>query len=215
MTEDQNFAAQLMQARTRIAMLEGQVANLGRVARNLTPLKTIEGGCVIIGPVGWGQLQEELEKTEGGRLPDIRHVLMAVQAGDISTGRANEIIRAIMSGGDYFLPAPSGENENRALAEMREGEAPTDTICRLLEQVEDLKCSVVAFGAIHAVRHAEMHQLPPGHIYAVHYDILKNAGARMDDFARYDPPKPQPQEDRAAEFLKAERGSLPGFDLDL
>lgn len=54
-------------------------------------------------------------------------------------------------------------------------------------EIADLKTSIVAFGAIHAVNDAKTWGLPDGHIRAHFYDILKTAGARMDDFTRVQP----------------------------
>lgn len=54
----------------------------------------------------------------------------------------------------------------------------------ILAEIEDLRCSVVAFGAPAMVEYANMHNLPRGHLHPQHYDILKRAGAWMDDFTR-------------------------------
>lgn len=53
-----------------------------------------------------------------------------------------------------------------------------------LAEIEDLRTSVIAFGAPWAVKYAEDWGLPPKHLDPRHYDILKRAGARMDDFIR-------------------------------
>lgn len=59
---------------------------------------------------------------------------------------------------------------------------------RRVEELEaendDLKSSVIAFGGPWAVKYAEEFGLPPGHLHPTHYDILQNAGARMDGFSR-------------------------------
>lgn len=52
-------------------------------------------------------------------------------------------------------------------------------------ELDDLRTSVVAFGAPWAATYARDHGLPDGHLHAVHYDALKLAGARMDDFTRH------------------------------
>lgn len=57
---------------------------------------------------------------------------------------------------------------------------------RLRAEVADLRVSVVAFCSIHAVEHAKAHGLPKNHIFARHWDILERAGARMDDFKRWE-----------------------------
>ena len=51
-------------------------------------------------------------------------------------------------------------------------------------EIRDLRLSVLSFGVIYMVPYAKSLGLPPGHLVAEHYDILKKAGARMDDFTR-------------------------------
>lgn len=55
---------------------------------------------------------------------------------------------------------------------------------RLTAENADLKNSVVAFCAPWAVRYADDHGMPEGHLHPTHYDILANAGARMAHFTR-------------------------------
>lgn len=55
---------------------------------------------------------------------------------------------------------------------------------RLTAENADLKNSVVTFCAPWAVRYAEDHGMPEGHLHPTHYDILANAGARMAHFTR-------------------------------
>lgn len=55
---------------------------------------------------------------------------------------------------------------------------------KLVHEIDDLRTSVIAFGGPWAVKYAEEWGLPPKHLDPRHYDILKNAGARMDDFIR-------------------------------
>lgn len=62
------------------------------------------------------------------------------------------------------------------IARVRELEAET----------ADLKTSVVAFCAPWAVTYARSFGRPQGELHPAHYDILKKAGARMDDFRRGD-----------------------------
>ena len=57
---------------------------------------------------------------------------------------------------------------------------------RLRAENADLKNSVIAFCGPWAVQHARERGLPCGTLYALHYDILANAGARMADFKRGD-----------------------------
>jgi hypothetical protein len=66
------------------------------------------------------------------------------------------------------------------------GEA-ADEIIRLRAENADLRVSVVAFGAPWAVQDAQDWGAPPKHIHHTHYDILARAGARMDDFTRWEP----------------------------
>ena len=54
-------------------------------------------------------------------------------------------------------------------------------------EINDLRCSVIAFGAAWAAVYARNHGLPDGHLSSIHYDILAGAGARMDDFIRVEP----------------------------
>jgi hypothetical protein len=66
-------------------------------------------------------------------------------------------------------------------------------IDRQAAEIADLKVSVAVFCAPVAVNRASSLGLPKNHIEAHYYDILENAGARMDDFVRYDPTKGQQQ----------------------
>lgn len=52
-------------------------------------------------------------------------------------------------------------------------------------EIEDLRISVIAFGAPTMVEDARLHGLPKGHLWPSDYDILARAGARMDDFVRH------------------------------
>ena len=54
----------------------------------------------------------------------------------------------------------------------------------LRAEVADLKISVIAFGAPAAARYACEFGFSENHMHPAHYDILKSAGARMDDFVR-------------------------------
>lgn len=56
----------------------------------------------------------------------------------------------------------------------------------LLAEIADLRLSVIAFGAPVMVEWAREAGYPKGHLYPSHYDILKRAGARMDDFVRHE-----------------------------
>ncbi len=51
-------------------------------------------------------------------------------------------------------------------------------------EIADLKLSVIAFAAPHAVCWSAERGFPPGHLHPTHYDILAKAGARMDSFTR-------------------------------
>jgi hypothetical protein len=61
-----------------------------------------------------------------------------------------------------------------------------DRLAALEAENADLKSSVVAFGGPWAVQFAKMHGLPDKYLHQTHYDILKAAGARMDDFIRHE-----------------------------
>lgn len=52
------------------------------------------------------------------------------------------------------------------------------------KEIERLRSEVITFGALWAAQYARDHRLPDGHLYAVHYDALQRAGARMVNFTR-------------------------------
>lgn len=91
--------------------------------------------------------------------------------GRNSTSRAKSILRALCA------TIPGGEAALMALVNEEAVVVPK-------ADWDDMKLSVVAFGAPWAVSHARDHGLPKGHLAAEHYDILKKAGARMDAFTR-------------------------------
>lgn len=80
--------------------------------------------------------------------------------------------------------APALRDTVAALADLADAQA--QEIARLKDENADLKTSVVAFGAVHAVTYAKQWGLPDGHLHPHHYDILEKAGARMVDFTRAD-----------------------------
>ena len=53
-------------------------------------------------------------------------------------------------------------------------------------RIAELKQSVTAFCGPHAVNYAREHGLPDRHLHPTHYDLLRDCGARMDDFVRAD-----------------------------
>jgi hypothetical protein len=53
-------------------------------------------------------------------------------------------------------------------------------------EIADLRVSLIAFAAPSMVMWARDNGLPPGHLFAPHYDLLAKAGARMTDFTRGD-----------------------------
>jgi hypothetical protein len=55
---------------------------------------------------------------------------------------------------------------------------------KLAGQLADARQSVIAFGSVYAVRYAADFGYPEGHLNPIHYDILAEAGARMDSFTR-------------------------------
>ena len=76
------------------------------------------------------------------------------------------------------------EERHRAmLAVLAEKDAEIE---RLRAEIADLKISIIAFGCPPMMEWAKMHALPKNALYADHYDILQRAGARMDDFTRWD-----------------------------
>ena len=61
------------------------------------------------------------------------------------------------------------------------------TTLALLDELAELRSAIITFCAPWAVTYSKMMGLPPGHIYAAHYDLLEKCGARMVDFVRYEP----------------------------
>jgi hypothetical protein len=55
---------------------------------------------------------------------------------------------------------------------------------RLVEELADARLSVVAFAGPWAVQYAKDFGLNDGELHPAHYDLLRAAGARMDDFSR-------------------------------
>lgn len=54
----------------------------------------------------------------------------------------------------------------------------------LVEEIADLKLSVIAFAATVAVDYAKAMGFPEGHLHPTHYDLLERCGGRMDSFTR-------------------------------
>lgn len=81
---------------------------------------------------------------------------------------------------------PTGSALPQAWPEADLADALAQEIARIKDENADLKTSVVAFGAVHAVAYAKQWGLPDGHLHPHHYDILEKAGARMVDFTRAD-----------------------------
>lgn len=89
--------------------------------------------------------------------------------------------------GPGILDTPEGKAIFSDLLEVRPGHNLGGGLVAVsAADLEDLKTSVVAFGAPHAVIYARDHGLPDGHIFRTHYDALKLAGGRMDDFTPVD-----------------------------
>lgn len=59
-----------------------------------------------------------------------------------------------------------------------------DDMLKLLNERDDLRRAVVAYGILWMVPYAREHGLPPGYLHPQHYDELERAGARMDSFKR-------------------------------
>lgn len=55
-------------------------------------------------------------------------------------------------------------------------------------QIAELKQTVIAFCGPWAASYARERGLPDRHLYHTHYDILKDCGARVDDFVRAEVP---------------------------
>lgn len=104
-------------------------------------------------------------------------------------------LHAVLSGGRSFnrqLAAQARDELRRmqqvidALAEDASHAADLAAENEALKaRVEDLKTSVLAFCAPHAVMVAEREGLPPRHLRAHEYDILEDAGARLVDYTRH------------------------------
>lgn len=77
----------------------------------------------------------------------------------------------------------SRRGEQLETAEAERDAAVAD-VERLREALVDANHSVVAFCAPWAVTYAREHGLADGFLFARHYDILAEAGARMTDFTR-------------------------------
>ncbi len=73
-------------------------------------------------------------------------------------------------------------NEKKAAADFIE--SLVSQVEKITAEMDDLKSSVIAFGAPWCVQYAKDHGLPDHHLDPVHYDCLKRAGARMDSFTR-------------------------------
>lgn len=96
-----------------------------------------------------------------------------------------EAARSIVAEFDESFFAHRKQFLRDALSEMADlADAQAQEIARLKAENADLKTSVVAFGAVHAVTYAKQWGLPDGHLHPHHYDILEKAGARMVDFTR-------------------------------
>jgi hypothetical protein len=60
------------------------------------------------------------------------------------------------------------------------------------EEVAKWKQNFIAFAIVHAGQYGKDHFGKEGRLHFLHYDLLKEAGARMDDFKRYgDPAQPK------------------------
>lgn len=74
--------------------------------------------------------------------------------------------------------------EARAVKAEAERDAANAARLAAEGEIADLKLSVIAFAAPHAVCWSAERGFPPGHLHPTHYDILAKAGARMDSFTR-------------------------------
>lgn len=67
------------------------------------------------------------------------------------------------------------------MSALRQGQ---ERIERLEAENARLRQDVIAFAGPWAANYAREHDLPKGHLHPDHYDILANAGARMDSWTR-------------------------------
>ena len=74
--------------------------------------------------------------------------------------------------------------EIRALSDQPD--STDEGLAELLRENAELRQNVIAFCAPWAFSYARDCGLPDGHLHPIHYDILKNAGGRMDSFVRGD-----------------------------
>lgn len=119
----------------------------------------------------------------GGALADLGRALNRTSLDDadfvlgtIASGleRATCHIRGV----PYGMPS---EAEKKAVAEA---DSLRVRVEQMEKEIEELRIEVLAFGAPYAVQYAKEHGRPEMHLHPAHYDALKNAGGRMDDFVR-------------------------------
>lgn len=94
----------------------------------------------------------------------------AERYADETHGASMETAREIAREAIASMPIAALRAENEALRAER----------------DDLRDSVIAFGAPWAVAYAKDFGLAEGELHPTHYDILANAGAHMVDFKRAD-----------------------------
>lgn len=109
---------------------------------------------------------------------------------------SDEIIDHAIKGGKTWTPDVTGERPIEKLCVSHDRHYQrTDELLRAnnvnverrrLATIEiiELKSSVVAFGVLVAAKYAKDNEWPDGEIHPTHYDILEDAGARMNDFTR-------------------------------
>lgn len=80
----------------------------------------------------------------------------------------------------------------RSRLDVVEQSGVVSDLAALLDYVEELRHTVIAFAGPFAVRYSDLHGLGKDTLHPQHYDLLKDCGARMFDFIRADLAAPDP-----------------------
>jgi hypothetical protein len=118
--------------------------------------------------------RDELKRIEGIHLDQMRD--MAVNA----MRREEELdeLREELADLQMQLDASCNAEELRQVREERD---------ELRQDKKRLRKMVCAHLPPHAMKYAKEHRLPDGFLYYTHFDDMKEAGCRMDDFGRFHP----------------------------
>jgi hypothetical protein len=99
----------------------------------------------------------------------------------------NDLIERLR-GGLVWFPDTDMPDVYATEAAMTEAAAHIEALAERVRELEgalaDANIRICAFAGLWAVQYAREFGLPEGQLAATHYDILENAGARMDDFTR-------------------------------